>query len=83
MLQILIHEQACRGCKMCVDVCPTDVFCFDEDKKLSTVAEAEDCIACLSCVYACPSKAITHKDYYAVRNFYREIDFSRRVGRFL
>ena len=68
---------------MCVDICPTDVFRFDEAKKLAVVETIEDCIACMSCAYICPSKAFTHTDYYAVKNFYRDINFSRRVGRFL
>jgi Fe-S-cluster-containing hydrogenase component 2 len=47
------------------------------------VNRIEDCIACLSCAYLCPSGALTHSDYPVVKNFYRDIDFSRRMEHFL
>ena len=71
------------GCRICVDVCPTKVLAFDEEKFLAVVGEAEDCIACLSCAYECPSGAITHAGYAAVKNFYRDLDFCGRMERFL
>jgi NAD-dependent dihydropyrimidine dehydrogenase PreA subunit len=83
MVQIEIHEQACRGCQMCKEICPTEVFSFDEEKGKVRVKEMEDCIACLSCAYICPSGAIKHSDYHGVKNFYRDLDFCRRMGKFL
>lgn len=82
-VEIHVHDQACRGCEMCVDICPTKVFGFDEEKRLCTVGHAEDCIACLSCAYICPSGAITHSNYHQVKNFYRDLEFSKRMGKFL
>ncbi|QOX78565.1 4Fe-4S binding protein [Trichlorobacter lovleyi] len=82
-VEITVHEQACRGCEMCVDICPTKVFTFDEEKRLCTVGHAEDCIACLSCAFICPSGAITHANYHQVKNFYRDLEFSKRMGKFL
>ena len=82
-VEINVHDQACRGCEMCVDICPTKVFEFDEDKRLCTVQHAEDCIACLSCAYICPSGAITHDKYHQVKNFYRDQEFTKRMGKFL
>lgn len=82
-VEITVHEQACRGCEMCVDICPTKVFEFDGEKRLCTVSHAEDCIACLTCAYICPSGAITHDNYHMVKNFYRDIEFSKRMGKFL
>jgi NAD-dependent dihydropyrimidine dehydrogenase PreA subunit len=83
VVQILIHDPACRGCRLCVDVCPTDVFTFDEERARASVAEPEDCIACLSCAYECPSGAIAHADFHVVKNFYRDLDFCRRMERYL
>lgn len=83
MIEIQIHEDSCRGCEMCVDVCPTDVLVMDEARGKAVVKTAADCIGCLSCGYLCPSAAITHEGYLAVKNYYRDIDFSRRVARFL
>lgn len=82
-VEILVHDQACRGCEMCVDICPTKVFDFDEEARLCRVKHAEDCIACLSCAYICPSGAISHANYHMVKNFYRDLEFSKRMGKFL
>ena len=80
---IAIHERACRGCELCVDICPTKVFRFNQEKRLCEVDHAEDCVACLSCGYICPSHAITHSGHHLVKNFYRDSEFCSRVGRFL
>ncbi len=82
MVEIEIRESACRGCEMCVNTCPTNVFTFDKQTRKSTVKIQEDCIGCLTCAYQCPANAIKHKNFHAVKNFYRELDFSRRIGRF-
>lgn len=82
-LEIAIHEQSCRGCELCIDICPTKVFELNTEKRLCVVTHAEDCIACLSCAYICPSNAITHTDYHAVKNFYRDAEFCQRMGKFL
>lgn len=81
--QITIREKACRGCQLCVDICPTKVLLYDEKSCTVSVGEAEDCIACLSCAYICPSKAFTHENFHVVKNFYRDLDFLSRTGRFL
>jgi ferredoxin len=82
-VRVAIREEACRGCQMCVDICPTEVLEFDEERRLARVVEEEQCIACLSCAYLCPSGAITHENYHVVKNFYRDLEFSRRVEKFL
>ncbi|RII26459.1 MAG: ferredoxin [Geobacter sp.] len=82
-LEIIVDEQSCRGCELCIDICPTKVFELDAEKRLCVVKHAEDCIACLSCAYICPSNAITHTDYHAVKNFYRDAEFCQRMGKFL
>ena len=83
MLTMTIREEGCRGCEMCVDVCPTDVVEFDAQTRKAKVVLAEDCIACLSCSYLCPSGAISHENYHETKNFYRDLEFSRRFERFL
>jgi len=83
MLEMTIHEKACRGCRMCLDVCPTDCFVFEEETQKAVVDNVENCIACLSCAYICPAAAITHSGHHIVANFYRNISFSRRMEKFL
>ncbi len=83
MLEMTIHEKACRGCRLCLEVCPTDCFEFDEESRKAVVARMANCIECLSCAYICPSLAISHRNHHVVKNFYRNIQFSRRMGKFL
>jgi len=83
MLEMTIRENGCRGCRMCLDVCPTECFAFDEDNEKAVVAKVENCIGCLSCAYICPSQAISHANIHLVKNFYRNIHFSRRMEKFL
>ena len=78
-----IHEEACRACRLCVDICPTEVLSFDEQAAKARVSIKEDCIACLSCTYVCPSGAIAQEGYHTVKNFYRDIAFSSKIARFL
>jgi NAD-dependent dihydropyrimidine dehydrogenase PreA subunit len=56
---------------LCVDLCPVDVFAFEEDRYLAQVKAQEDCIGCLSCYYACPSQCINITDVPFIRPFYR------------
>ena len=68
---------------MCVDICPTKVFEMQGESPVCTVKHAEDCIACLSCAFICPSQAISHKEFHLVKNFYRDAEFCQRMGKYL
>lgn len=83
MIQVSIHEQACRGCELCVDICPTKVFTYDAALFRSIVSNSEDCFGCLSCAFLCPSGAITHEGHKIVNNFYRDMEFCKRMEKFL
>lgn len=82
MIEISLREEACRGCQLCVETCPVKVFAPGPDGK-PKVATPEDCFGCLSCTYLCPSGALKHRGMHQVKNFYRDLDFSARAGRFL
>lgn len=83
MVFVAIDQDACRGCRLCRDECPVQVIKFDDAQEKALVATPEDCIACLSCAYICPSGAIRLADYHVVKNFYRDTSFSRRAEKFL
>jgi NAD-dependent dihydropyrimidine dehydrogenase PreA subunit len=83
MIHITIHDKACRGCQLCLDICPTNVFTFDAAAAKATVAHEEDCIGCLSCSYLCPSGAFRHEEHRIVKNFYRDCEFLSRMEKFL
>lgn len=83
MVEVIVKKEACRGCQICSDICPTDVFAFDTDEQTVSVVKQEDCIGCLSCTYLCPSTAIVQLDVHHVKNFYRDLDYSVKAKRYL
>lgn len=82
-IEMTVHEAACRGCRLCIATCPTEVIGFDEARRLARPERVEDCIGCLSCAYRCPSGAIGHAGVPLVKNFYRDLGHVERLGRFL
>ncbi len=59
-----IEEDLCKGCGLCVNVCPKKVL--EIAKKVNTKgyfpafqARPEDCIVCAICCTMCPDVAIT------------------------
>ena len=83
MVTMQLKKTSCRGCQMCVEVCPTDVFAFDDEANRAEVVNEGDCIGCLSCAFQCPSNAISHQGVPMVKNFYRDLQFCRRMRKFL
>jgi heterodisulfide reductase subunit A len=63
-----VDEDACRGCGICVEICPygalelKSVFRFGEFKEVSSVNEVV-CKGCGACAAACPSGAMQHKSF--------------------
>jgi adenylylsulfate reductase subunit B len=53
-----IDYRFCNGCGRCYDECPMDVFGWDEEKNMPTIAYPEDCWRCMVCELACPEIAI-------------------------
>ncbi len=51
-----INYDLCTSCKVCIDICPYEVF-GDIDNKASVV-NPENCIECGECIRNCDSKAI-------------------------
>ena len=53
---IVVHEEKCTGCGICVKVCPTGALSM-----VSNIARLEEdkCTLCGSCVSSCPFGAIT------------------------
>ncbi len=60
---IEINKNYCKGCDICIEFCPTDVFEKSEELNrkgyyLPVVARVEDCTACRLCDLMCPEMAI-------------------------
>lgn len=47
----------CRGCGMCLSVCPHGVFTMSDGK--ARVERSENCMECGACVLNCPDNAIS------------------------
>ena len=62
--QHIIDSDRCKGCGLCVDICPKNVL--ELSKQVNTKgyfpvyqARPEDCIFCSACCIMCPDVAIT------------------------
>lgn len=63
--RVEIKTDICKGCGVCVSVCPKNVLELNLDtinaKGYSPVIDArkEDCIACGNCAISCPDSVIS------------------------
>lgn len=54
--KILINKEWCKGCEICVELCPTNALEMKDFK--ASVRDLEKCIACMQCEIRCPDFAI-------------------------
>lgn len=59
---IKINYSRCKGCGICYEVCPADIFGFDAETKLLTVDYPEDCWYCGACIFDCPVEGAIQMD---------------------
>lgn len=64
MNQVTIHADLCKGCGLCVSVCPKNVIELKHSELNSKgyhpaePVREKDCIACAMCAVICPDVAI-------------------------
>lgn len=56
--RVVIFGMWCKGCRLCVEFCPTGVLAFDGDEDHPIVLRPEKCTACHWCDTHCPDLAI-------------------------
>lgn len=83
MPNVTLEDRGCRGCTLCVDICPVDVFDYNQAEDMAKVARTEDCIGCLSCVYICPSQCVAVADVEEMRPFHRIEKHAALIDKFL
>jgi len=56
-----VDYERCTGCQTCYDLCPEDVYTWDETENAPKVAYPEECWGCGICWAECPVRAIAYK----------------------
>ena len=64
MAQAIIDPETCKGCGLCVSVCPRQILALDgaalnaKGYHPSAVSDMARCIGCAMCATVCPDVAI-------------------------
>jgi NAD-dependent dihydropyrimidine dehydrogenase PreA subunit len=58
-ITITVDEAKCIRCLNCVEVCPREVFDFDEKTRRVTLPNETECIHCRQCLELCDAGAIS------------------------
>jgi 2-oxoglutarate ferredoxin oxidoreductase subunit delta len=63
--RIVVDERYCKGCGLCIRVCPRDIIVLDPDTITdkgyhpAKLVDESRCNGCASCAVMCPDVAIT------------------------
>ncbi|NLW40034.1 MAG: 4Fe-4S binding protein [Tissierellia bacterium] len=63
--RVTFQEDLCKGCGLCVSVCPVNIITLDNEKinakgyHPATVTDMDKCISCANCAMMCPDLVIT------------------------
>lgn len=63
MPKVVFSEERCKGCELCVSVCPKGILKMSDGMnskgfRPAMVAESDKCIGCAFCAQMCPDTAI-------------------------
>lgn len=65
MKKVIINEERCKSCELCVSVCPKKILQISKDKmnekgyRPAEIIDCSKCIGCAFCATMCPDAAIT------------------------
>ncbi len=69
MIKVSFETQRCKGCGLCVSVCPVRILAIDKDTlnqkgyHPSMIVDQSKCIACKNCATLCPDQVIRIEKY--------------------
>ena len=60
---VVVNNERCKGCNLCVVACPADVLepkeVNDKGYHYAYMKNPDNCIGCASCGYVCPDGCIS------------------------
>ena len=65
MAKMTVDENVCKGCELCVSVCPQKIIALAKNRlnakgySPAEVLEMDKCTGCAMCGMMCPDSAIT------------------------
>jgi len=63
--KVIVNENICKGCGLCITVCPKNILQINKSKVNSkgynaiTCVNEDECIGCKSCAMICPDVVFT------------------------
>ena len=63
-VSVIIDEEVCKGCGLCVSVCPRNALGFTQHLNSrgfhpAVLLKGDDCTACAQCALMCPDACVT------------------------
>ena len=58
---IILERDKCIGCKVCIEVCPRNLYTFNEKNEKVDLRHSEKCINCNACVKRCLAQCLEIK----------------------
>ncbi|MHA1231971.1 MAG: 4Fe-4S dicluster domain-containing protein [Candidatus Helarchaeota archaeon] len=58
MPKIIINEEKCNGCGLCINACPAAILFLNQKTKKIQYANIESCLECKACEIQCQREAI-------------------------
>lgn len=65
MAKVIISDDLCKGCGLCVNACPRKIIELDKSRlnakgyHPAACTDLDSCIGCTFCAVQCPDSAIT------------------------
>ncbi len=67
MAKVIFNEMRCKGCELCISVCPKNLLQQADEInafgfKPVEITNPDECIGCASCAVICPDAVISIED---------------------